>query len=98
MALSPVFRVNDGSDGVTKVRGHRQALQAVTKYRVLDSAGGCSLVELQPLTGKTSKADNHVLVLSVLMEIKHPEVELKNMVDVGSLRDVLLCRFISSQA
>lgn len=51
MALSPIFRMNDAGDGVTKVRTHRQAQPAVTKYRVLDSSGGCSLVELQPFTG-----------------------------------------------
>ncbi|XP_044070078.1 mitochondrial RNA pseudouridine synthase rpusd4-like [Siniperca chuatsi] len=51
MALSPLFRMNDAGDGVTKVRAHRQAHPAVTRYRVLDSSSGCSLVELQPLTG-----------------------------------------------
>ncbi|XP_023269966.1 mitochondrial RNA pseudouridine synthase rpusd4-like [Seriola lalandi dorsalis] len=51
MALSPLFRMNDAGDGVTKVRAHRQAHPAVTKYRVLDSSSGCSLVELQPFTG-----------------------------------------------
>ncbi|KAM7422621.1 hypothetical protein PAMA_010589 [Pampus argenteus] len=53
MALSPVFKMNDAGDGVTKVRANRQAQSAVTRYRVLDSSSGCSLVELQPLTGKT---------------------------------------------
>ncbi|XP_068568134.1 pseudouridylate synthase RPUSD4, mitochondrial-like [Cebidichthys violaceus] len=51
MALSPLFRMNDAGDGVTKVRAHRQAQAAVTKYRVLDSSSGCSLVELQSFTG-----------------------------------------------
>ncbi|XP_054641477.1 pseudouridylate synthase RPUSD4, mitochondrial-like [Dunckerocampus dactyliophorus] len=51
MALSPVYRMNEEGSGVTKMRGHRQALPAVTKYRVLDSSAGCSLVELQALTG-----------------------------------------------
>ncbi|KAM3620811.1 uncharacterized protein V6R79_002354 [Siganus canaliculatus] len=51
MALSPLFRTNDVGDGVTKVRSHRQAHNAVTKYRVLDSSCGCSLVELEPFTG-----------------------------------------------
>ncbi|XP_038552725.1 mitochondrial RNA pseudouridine synthase rpusd4-like [Micropterus salmoides] len=51
MALSPLFRMNDAGDGVTKVRAHRQAHPAVTKYRVLHSSSGCSLVELQPFTG-----------------------------------------------
>lgn len=50
MALSPLFRVNETGDGITKVRSHRQAHLAATKYRVLDSSSGCSLVELQPLT------------------------------------------------
>ncbi|KAM6947136.1 pseudouridylate synthase RPUSD4, mitochondrial [Lycodopsis pacificus] len=50
MALSPLFRMNDAGDGVTKVRAHRQAHAAVTKYRVLDSSSGCSLVELQAFT------------------------------------------------
>ncbi|XP_023125389.1 pseudouridylate synthase RPUSD4, mitochondrial-like [Amphiprion ocellaris] len=51
MALSPLFKMNDGGDGVTKVRTNRQALPAVTSYRVLDSSNGCSLVELQSFTG-----------------------------------------------
>ncbi|XP_056293082.1 pseudouridylate synthase RPUSD4, mitochondrial-like [Pseudoliparis swirei] len=51
MALSPLFRMNDAGDGMTKVRAHRQAQPAMTKYRVLDSSSGCSLVELQPFTG-----------------------------------------------
>nr|XP_057911224.1 pseudouridylate synthase RPUSD4, mitochondrial-like [Doryrhamphus excisus] len=51
MALSPVYRMNEEGNGVTKIRAHRQALPAVTKYRVLDSRSGCSLVELQALTG-----------------------------------------------
>ncbi|XP_068171871.1 pseudouridylate synthase RPUSD4, mitochondrial-like [Antennarius striatus] len=50
MALSPVFRMKDSGDGLTRVRAHRQSHPAVTKYRVLDSSSGCSLVELQPLT------------------------------------------------
>ncbi|XP_059184352.1 pseudouridylate synthase RPUSD4, mitochondrial [Centropristis striata] len=50
MALSPLFKMNETGDGVTKVRGHRQAQPAVTKYRVVDSSCGCSLVELQPLS------------------------------------------------
>ncbi|XP_061640223.1 pseudouridylate synthase RPUSD4, mitochondrial-like [Phyllopteryx taeniolatus] len=51
MALSPVYRMNDTGGGLTKVRANRQSLPAVTKYKVLDSNGGCSLVELEPLTG-----------------------------------------------
>ncbi|XP_051932644.1 pseudouridylate synthase RPUSD4, mitochondrial-like [Hippocampus zosterae] len=51
MALSPVYRMNDTGSGLTKVRANRQSLPAVTKYKVLDSHAGCSLVELQPLTG-----------------------------------------------
>jgi len=51
MGLSPVYRVSDTGEGVTRVRSHRQAQGAVTQYRVLESDGGCSLVELQPLTG-----------------------------------------------
>ncbi|XP_068450574.1 pseudouridylate synthase RPUSD4, mitochondrial-like [Clinocottus analis] len=51
MSLSPLFRMNDAGDGMTKVRAHRQAQSAVTKYRVLDSSSGCSLVELQAFTG-----------------------------------------------
>ncbi|XP_029989227.1 pseudouridylate synthase RPUSD4, mitochondrial [Sphaeramia orbicularis] len=51
MALSPLFRMNDTGDSVIKVRAHRQAQSAATKYRVLDSSSGCSLVELQPLSG-----------------------------------------------
>ncbi|TSY83929.1 RNA pseudouridylate synthase domain-containing protein 4 [Bagarius yarrelli] len=38
-------------DGLVRIRAHRQALAAVTRYKVLDSSSGCSLVELQPITG-----------------------------------------------
>ncbi|XP_018606730.1 pseudouridylate synthase RPUSD4, mitochondrial isoform X2 [Scleropages formosus] len=51
MALSPVYRLSQSGDGLTRVRANRQAHGAATRYRVLDSAGGCSLVELQPVTG-----------------------------------------------
>ncbi|XP_015258127.1 PREDICTED: RNA pseudouridylate synthase domain-containing protein 4-like [Cyprinodon variegatus] len=51
MTLSPLYRMNEAGEKLTKVRGHRQAHPAVTKYRVLDSSYGCSLVELQALTG-----------------------------------------------
>lgn len=51
MFLSPLFRMNDNRGGLTKIRAHRQAQPAVSKYKVLDSNSGCSLVELQPLTG-----------------------------------------------
>ncbi|XP_067090183.1 pseudouridylate synthase RPUSD4, mitochondrial-like [Osmerus mordax] len=51
MGLSPVYRMSDSGEGVTRVRAHRQAHGAVTKYRVLESSNGCSLVELQPITG-----------------------------------------------
>ncbi|XP_077429520.1 pseudouridylate synthase RPUSD4, mitochondrial isoform X2 [Vanacampus margaritifer] len=51
MALSPIYRMNDTDSGLTKVRANRQSLPAVTKYKVLDSNAGCSLVELQPFTG-----------------------------------------------
>ncbi|XP_074527583.1 pseudouridylate synthase RPUSD4, mitochondrial [Halichoeres trimaculatus] len=60
MALSPLFKMNDAGDGVTKVRGHRQAHPAVTKYRVIDSRNGCSLVELQPLTGAKHQMRVHM--------------------------------------
>lgn len=50
MSLSPIFRINESRDGITKIRGPRQGLPAVTKYKVLDRENGCSLVELQPLT------------------------------------------------
>ncbi|KAJ7999444.1 hypothetical protein DPEC_G00194500 [Dallia pectoralis] len=51
MGLSPVYRASDGGEGVTKVRANRHAQEAVTQYRVLESSNGCSLVELQPITG-----------------------------------------------
>lgn len=44
--------MNETGEGLTKIRANRQAHPAVTKYKVLDSSCGCSLVELQPLTGK----------------------------------------------
>lgn len=63
MVLSPVFRMNESGDGVTRVRGHSQAQPAVTKYRVLDSCSGCSLVELQPLTGDNIEPLENVSVI-----------------------------------
>ncbi|XP_008280885.1 pseudouridylate synthase RPUSD4, mitochondrial [Stegastes partitus] len=60
MALSPLYRMNEEGDGITKVRTNRQAHPAVTKYRVLDSSHGCSLVELQPLTGAKHQMRVHM--------------------------------------
>ncbi|TMS19725.1 Mitochondrial RNA pseudouridine synthase rpusd4 [Larimichthys crocea] len=74
MALSPLFRMNDAGTGVTKVRAHRQAHQAVTKYRVLDSSSGCSLVELQPFTGAKHQMRVHMafaLSCSILGDHKY---------------------------
>ncbi|XP_060766465.1 pseudouridylate synthase RPUSD4, mitochondrial [Neoarius graeffei] len=51
MGLSPLYRPNEDGDGLVRVRAHRQAHSAVTRYKVLDSSSGCSLVELQPITG-----------------------------------------------
>lgn len=51
MGLSPLYRPAEEGDGLVRVRAHRQALSAVTRYKVLDSSSGCSLVELQPITG-----------------------------------------------
>ncbi|KAI4890164.1 hypothetical protein NFI96_033010, partial [Prochilodus magdalenae] len=51
MGLSPLYRLTEEGDGLTKVRAHRQAHSAVTQYKVLDSNSGCSLVELQPVSG-----------------------------------------------
>ncbi|KAL7837233.1 hypothetical protein SRHO_G00269440 [Serrasalmus rhombeus] len=50
MGLSPLYRLTEEGDGLTRVRAHRQAHSAVTQYRVLDSSSGCSLVEVQPVT------------------------------------------------
>lgn len=51
MGLSPLYRPTEEEDGLVRVRAHRQALSAITRYKVLDSSSGCSLVELQPITG-----------------------------------------------
>ncbi|XP_072522000.1 pseudouridylate synthase RPUSD4, mitochondrial [Salminus brasiliensis] len=51
MGLSPLYRLSEEGNGLTRVRAHRQAQGAVTQYRVLDSSASCSLVELQPFTG-----------------------------------------------
>ncbi|CAK6955479.1 pseudouridylate synthase RPUSD4%2C mitochondrial [Scomber scombrus] len=60
MALSPLFKMNNAGDGLTKVRAHRQAQPAMTRYRVLDSSSGCSLVELQPFTGAKHQMRVHM--------------------------------------
>ncbi|XP_062842425.1 pseudouridylate synthase RPUSD4, mitochondrial [Trichomycterus rosablanca] len=51
MGLSPLYRMTAEGDKVVRVRAHRQAQSAVTHYKVLDSNSGCSLLELQPVTG-----------------------------------------------
>lgn len=51
MGLSPLYRPDEDGDKLVRVRAHRQAQSAVTRYKVLDSSSGCSLVELQPITG-----------------------------------------------
>ncbi|XP_017271398.1 mitochondrial RNA pseudouridine synthase rpusd4 [Kryptolebias marmoratus] len=60
MTLSPCFKMNDAGDGLNKIRSHRQAHPAVTRYRVLDSSSGCSLVELQPFTGAKHQLRVHM--------------------------------------
>uniref|UniRef100_A0A671T544 Pseudouridylate synthase RPUSD4, mitochondrial n=1 Tax=Sinocyclocheilus anshuiensis TaxID=1608454 RepID=A0A671T544_9TELE len=60
MGLSPLFKVSEEGDGVTRVRSHWQAQSAVTQYRVLDSTSGCSLVELQPVTGVKNQLRVHM--------------------------------------
>lgn len=51
MGLSPLYRPSEEGDKLVRVRAQRQAHSAVTRYKVLDSGSGCSLVELQPITG-----------------------------------------------
>ncbi|KAF7242096.1 Mitochondrial RNA pseudouridine synthase Rpusd4 [Varanus komodoensis] len=51
MTLAPNYRISDEDGKVFKVRKHRDAHVAVTKYKVLSSYTTCSLLELQPVTG-----------------------------------------------
>ncbi|XP_061448325.1 pseudouridylate synthase RPUSD4, mitochondrial [Rhineura floridana] len=51
MALAPNYRMSFEDGHMFKVRQHRNANKAVTRYRVLSSFSSCSLLELQPVTG-----------------------------------------------
>nr|XP_056716856.1 pseudouridylate synthase RPUSD4, mitochondrial [Euleptes europaea] len=51
MTLAPNYRVSHEDGKTFRVRQHRDAQAAVTRYRVLSSASSCSLLELQPITG-----------------------------------------------
>ncbi|XP_077163260.1 pseudouridylate synthase RPUSD4, mitochondrial [Paroedura picta] len=51
MTLAPNYRVSHEDGKTFRIRRHRDAHVAVTRYRVLSSAASCSLLELQPITG-----------------------------------------------
>uniref|UniRef100_A0A8C4X941 Pseudouridylate synthase RPUSD4, mitochondrial n=1 Tax=Erpetoichthys calabaricus TaxID=27687 RepID=A0A8C4X941_ERPCA len=51
MALSPLYRLNEGADKVTRVRPAQGAQSAVTRYGILSSTGNSALLEVQPVTG-----------------------------------------------
>ncbi|XP_015284888.1 PREDICTED: RNA pseudouridylate synthase domain-containing protein 4 [Gekko japonicus] len=51
MTLAPNYRISHEHGKTFKVRQHRDAHVAVTRYRVLSSASSCSLLKLQPVTG-----------------------------------------------
>ncbi|NXD18717.1 RUSD4 synthase, partial [Nothocercus nigrocapillus] len=52
MTLAPNYRLDREAGKEVKIRKARGAESAVTRYRVLAAASGCSLLELQPITGK----------------------------------------------
>ena len=52
MTLAPNYRMSPEDGKVLKIRKNRNAESAVTQYRVLASSSACSLLELQPITGK----------------------------------------------
>ncbi|XP_054853845.1 pseudouridylate synthase RPUSD4, mitochondrial [Eublepharis macularius] len=51
MTLAPNYRISHENGKTYKVRQHKDAQVAVTRYRVLSSSSSCSLLELQPVTG-----------------------------------------------
>ncbi|XP_048368983.1 pseudouridylate synthase RPUSD4, mitochondrial [Sphaerodactylus townsendi] len=51
MTVAPNYRVSHEDGKMFKIRQHRDAQKAVTRYRILSSASSCSLLELQPVTG-----------------------------------------------
>lgn len=52
MTLAPNYRLSPEDGKVVKIRKNRNAESAVTRYRRLASSAGCSLLELQPITGE----------------------------------------------
>lgn len=52
MTLAPNYRLSPEDGKVVKIRKNRDAESAVTRYRRLASSAGCSLLELQPITGE----------------------------------------------
>ncbi|XP_053125407.1 pseudouridylate synthase RPUSD4, mitochondrial isoform X2 [Hemicordylus capensis] len=51
MALAPNYRMSEADGKMIRVRRHRNAYMAVTRYKVLSSSRSCFLVELNPITG-----------------------------------------------
>uniref|UniRef100_A0A8D0BYX1 Pseudouridylate synthase RPUSD4, mitochondrial n=1 Tax=Salvator merianae TaxID=96440 RepID=A0A8D0BYX1_SALMN len=51
MTLAPNYRVSLEDGNIFKVRRHRDAHLAATRYQTLSSSSSCSLLELQPVTG-----------------------------------------------
>ncbi|KAH0623233.1 hypothetical protein JD844_031315 [Phrynosoma platyrhinos] len=51
MALAPNYRMSYEDGKMFKVRQHRDAHMAVTRYHVLSSCHSCTFLELHPITG-----------------------------------------------
>uniref|UniRef100_A0A8C7T2Y0 Pseudouridylate synthase RPUSD4, mitochondrial n=1 Tax=Oncorhynchus mykiss TaxID=8022 RepID=A0A8C7T2Y0_ONCMY len=65
VGLSPVYRVSVGGERVTNVQANRDPV------RVLDSSNGCSLVELQPITGVRIHTPAYALGCHILGDHKN---------------------------
>ncbi|KAM8795505.1 pseudouridylate synthase RPUSD4, mitochondrial [Eudromia elegans] len=60
MTLAPNYRLERAGGREVKVRRRCGAQSAVTRYRVLAAASGCSLLELRPITGAKHQLRVHL--------------------------------------
>lgn len=78
MTLAPNYRLSLEDKKLRKVRRNKDAHLAVTRYRVLSTWSACSLLELEPITGKQLHAHffdaSHCLSSSLTIGVKKHHV------------------------
>lgn len=78
MTLAPNYRLSLEDKKLRKVRRNKDAHLAVTRYRVLSNWSTCSLLELEPITGKQLHAPffdaSHCLSCSLTISVKKHQI------------------------